>query len=538
MDVQNPQIKKASFLAPIWFIPIVALIIGLWLAIQSWQEKGPLVEIVLDTANGIETGQTEVRLKDVPVGKVTKLMLSDDLGQVRVFARLDRQVASYLSVNSRFWLVSPRISAQGVSNLGTLISGVYIVMDPGEPGPYHTNFTGLAEPPAIQSDDLGTAYVLQADELGSIDIGAPVYYRQIAVGEVTNYKLSFAGQGVEIHIFVKAPYDQLVLMQSRFWNVSGVSFDVGAGGIKAQIASLTSLISGGVAFANIVGFEDAKEAPAEHSFFLYSDRESVLEERFTRKYYFLLKFSHSARGLAVGAPVEFRGVKVGEVESIDLQSVEKGPDSLHVYVSIEPQRLDSSFDMSRAEFDKQVALLVGDGLQATIKTGSLLTGSRYIDLGFDGPEDGRRIVRHDSYTEIPAADVSPDQLDQTLATVANQIGQIPFDEIGRNLNGSLASLRSVLQTLEERNTAATLDNTLKNVAEASTHFEGTLSEAKIALTQLTDTLAVVDAGLAPDSETQYLLQATLRAIQEAASAFGQLTEKLNRKPDALIFGND
>ena len=334
MEAHKPQEKKAPFFAPVWFIPIVALVIGIWLAVKTWQDNGPEIEIILDSASGIQVGQTEIRLKDVPVGKVTRMKLSEDLDKVRVFARLDRQVSSYLSVNSRFWVVSPRISVQGVSNIGTLISGIYIIMDPGESGAYHGVFTALADPPAIESDELGASFVLQADRLGSVDIGSPIYYRQIRVGEVTNYKLAEAGEGVELSVFIEAPYDRLVLMRSRFWNVSGVSVDMSADGLEARIESLVSLISGGIAFENALGFEASERADAGHRFFLYPDRNAVLDGRFDMKYYFLLNFSHSVRGLSVGAPVEFRGVKVGAVENIELTSVEKEPDSLHVYISV------------------------------------------------------------------------------------------------------------------------------------------------------------------------------------------------------------
>ncbi|MCR6652882.1 MAG: MlaD family protein [Cellvibrionaceae bacterium] len=205
MKLNKAQLKSAPSISPIWIVPLVALLIAGWLALRSFQQKGTEIELIFDNANGIQVGQTQVRLKDVPVGKITRIRLNDDLSKVRVYALLDRQVSRHLSENSRFWLVSPRVSASGVSNLGTLISGIYIVMDPGKPGDFQRVFTGLTEPPAIQSDDQGTQYVLLADSLRSIDLGSPVYFRQLKVGEVTSYRLAENGNNVEIRIFIEAP---------------------------------------------------------------------------------------------------------------------------------------------------------------------------------------------------------------------------------------------------------------------------------------------------------------------------------------------
>lgn len=536
--LNNARLKSAPSISPIWIIPLVALVIAAWLAMRSWQQKGTEIEILFDNANGIQVGQTQVRLKDVPVGKVTKMRLSGDLSQVRVFALLDRQVSRHLSENSRFWLVSPRVSASGVSNLGTLISGIYIVMDPGKPGDSRSVFTGLTEPPAIQSDDQGTQFVLLADSLGSIDLGSPVYFRQLKVGEVTSYKLADSGNNVEIRIFIEAPHDKLVLQRSRFWNVSGVDVSIGADGIKAEVGSLASIINGGIAFENTVGFEAPQRATSDHQFYLYTDRNSVMDERYTLKYFYLLKFSHSVRGLSEGAPVEFRGIKVGEVVDVQLHTVDKNPESLHVYISMEPQRLDSSGEPSREEFDELLESLVGQGLRAKIKTASLITGSRMIDLGFPADPAPGKFIRSTQFAEIPTVDDAAEDLEQQLGALTKKINQIPLDKIGADISESLASLNNMLKVLDERNTAAKLDKTLGHVSVASEQLEATMQEAQIAMRDMAVTLKSVDSVLSPDSQTQYELRSMLQAVQTAAETMERLGEKLNQKPNALIFGED
>lgn len=538
MKLNKAQLKSAPSISPIWIVPLVALLIAGWLALRSFQQKGTEIELIFDNANGIQVGQTQVRLKDVPVGKITRIRLNDDLSKVRVYALLDRQVSRHLSENSRFWLVSPRVSASGVSNLGTLISGIYIVMDPGKPGDFQRVFTGLTEPPAIQSDDQGTQYVLLADSLRSIDLGSPVYFRQLKVGEVTSYRLAENGNNVEIRIFIEAPHDKLVLQRSRFWNVSGVDVSIGAEGIKAEVGSLASIINGGIAFENTVGFEAPQRASSDHQFYLYTDRNSVIEERYTLKYFYLLKFSHSVRGLKEGAPVEFRGIKVGEVVDVQLHTVDKHPDSLHVYISMEPQRLDPDGEPSREEFDTQLEKLVQKGLRAKLKTASLITGSRMIDLGFPLDPAPGTFTRSEQYTEIPTVDDSGEDLEQQLNTLAKKINQIPLDKMGTDLAQSLASLNNMLKVLDEKNAAAKLDKTLGNISVASEQLEATMRDAQAAMRDMTATLQSADAMLSPDSQTQYELRTMLQAVQSAAETMERLGEKLNRKPNALIFGED
>lgn len=536
MMFKKPFFRAMPSISPIWIVPLAALLIAAWLAVNAWQQQGQEIEIIFDNASGIEVGKTQIRLKDVPVGKVTKVRLSADLSKVRVIAMLDRQVSEHLSENSRFWLVSPRISTSGVSNLGTLVSGVYIVMEPGKSGEFHGVFEGLTKPPAVESDDQGTQFMLLSETLGSVDIGSPVYYREFKVGEVTSYRLGDNGNNIELRIFIEAPHDKLVQTRSRFWNVSGLDFTVGADGVKAEMASVASLISGGIAFENGTGFEAPQRAAADHQFYLYNDRDSVLEERYTLKYFYRLKFSHSMRGLSVGAPVEFRGMKVGEVVDVQLASVANEPDSLHVYISMEPQRLDPDREPQRVEFDRQVAELVAEGMHAQLKTASIITGTKYVDLVFPENTSAGQFVLYDKFADLPTVDAFNQDLDQQMASLTRKINAIPIDRIGQDLSQSLAHLNQVLGTFAERETALKMDQTLGNISDASELFEGTMTEAQDALTEFAQAMQSVDSVMAPDSKTQYELHETFDSLQQTAQSLNRLLEKLNKKPNALIFG--
>lgn len=526
--VNQPIVKKMAHISPVWIVPIVALVIAIWLAVQARLEKGTEIEITFSNAYDIQPGQTFIRLKDVQVGKVKSIRLSKDLKTVIVKAEIDRDVSNHLSENTRFWVVTPRISATGVSNLGTLISGVYIVMDPGETGEYEDSFRGLDESPILASDDAGTHFVLQADTLGSLDIGSPIYYRQIRVGEVTGYKLADNQQHVDVNFFVRAPHDEMVQKRSRFWDVSGFGVSMGADGVKAKMASLTSLIAGGIEFDNSASFGPSERAEEGHRFYLFADRKSVLEERYTIKYHYLLRFSGSVRGLAVGAPVEFKGIKVGEVVDVVLDNADNTEKSLHVYIAMEPQRFEGEGEHSREEVDTRIRSMIQQGLRAQMNTSSLLTGSKFIDLVFMEEAPGTLQI-FEGYSELPTADDSVSQITQKLDGVLEEVAHIPFEQIGKDLSASMASLRTILSTLEQQNTAGKLDGAVANM-------EQTLENASAALAESEELLTNFNQVLAPDSEAKHEMTKMMRTLGEAGKSLQRFLDELNRHPNSLISG--
>jgi paraquat-inducible protein B len=526
--VEKTKVQKVSRISPVWIVPVVAFVIAVWLAVQARLEKGEEIEIIFSSASDIVPGQTQIRLKDVQVGKVTAVRLSADLKEVVVRAEIDRNVGKHLSENTRFWVVTPRISASGVSNLGTLISGVFIVMDPGEPGASEDEFRGLDESPILSSDEEGTHYILQSETLGSLDVGSPIYYRQIKVGEVTGYKLADSQQHVDVNFFVRAPHDQMVTRRSRFWDVSGFGVSLGAEGVKAKMASVTSLLAGGIEFDNSASFGANTVAEEGHRFYLYPDRDSVLEERYTVKHHYLLRFTGSVKGLTVGAPVEFKGIKVGEVVDVELSTPENVEKSLKVYIAIQPQRFEAAAPTSREDVDALLESLVTQGLKAQMATSSLITGAKYIELAFMSETAGE-LARFDDFSELPTADDSAAQLTQKLDNVLQQVAAVPIQQIGEDLGASMASLRSILETLEKENTAGKIDGAMEGLDE-------TLAAASEAIGQSEELLQNLSDLVAPDSEVKHGLGDMLDSLSEAGKSLQLFLDELNRHPNSLIGG--
>ena len=519
-------------ISPVWFVPLIALIIAIVLGVQAWQKKGEEIEIIFESAGGIQVGKTEIRLKDVPVGKVTKLNLSEDLKRVHATVTLDRTMSRHLSEKTRFWLVTPRISSSGISNLGTLVSGVYIVMDPGKKVGYKDSFVGLSEPPAVQSDEKGTQFILRAENLGSLDVGSPVYYRQLRVGEVVNYQLSKDGSHVDARIFVFAPYDALVSSRSHFWNVSGFDVSVGIEGVKAEMASISSLLLGGVAFESPVISESNSLAKANFTFALYDNKQAASEGRYKLGYSYLLKFSYSVKGLVVGAPVEFRGIKVGQVEEVRLADMGKAKQSLEVYIRLEPQRFDDNLVPSREELDDMLSKLVSEGLRAEIKTGNLLLGSKNIELYFKDDATPDSLVMSGAIAQIPTIDEPFDQVDR----FTRALSQLPTESIGKSVDETFKSLNSILKVFKDKKTAEALHGTLANAEKATEHLDVAIDDARVTLNQLTQALKSVDHTIATDSQLHAEFLQTLKSVGEASESFDRFVEELYRYPNSLVFG--
>ena len=220
----------------------------------------------------------------------------------------------------------------------------------------------------------GTQFVLSTDRRGGISRGAPVYYRGIRVGQVLGYDLAEDNKGLIVKVFVDAPNDQLVRPSSRFWNASGVDVSLGTDGVDVAIESLEALLTGGIAFDTPDIDQPGEVAAADTTFPLFASLHAVTEADYTQRIPYLVHFDGSVRGLRAGAPVEFRGIRVGTVTDVRLE-IDPAQDTVRIPVTleIEPQRF-----VERGAGEERYAVmaaLVERGLRAQLKSGNLLTGS-------------------------------------------------------------------------------------------------------------------------------------------------------------------
>lgn len=516
-------VRERSWLPSlVWLIPIVAALVGISLVVKAVLSQGPTITISFVSAEGLEAGKTKVKFKDVDIGVIKAITLSPDRRRVITTVDLSKEAESFAVADSRFWVVKPRVAASGVTGLGTLLSGAYIGVDAGKSKETRKSFTGLDVPPVVTADVPGRMFTLLADDLGSLDVGSLIYYRRIQAGQVTGYNLDEEGRGVVLRIFVNAPYDKFVTTNTRFWHASGVDIQLDAGGFKVNTQSLATVIAGGIAFQEPPESERAGVAPANAVFPLVADQSQAMKQVDGQAQTLVVYFNQqSLRGLTPGAPVDFRGVILGEVKSIGVEYDRVRKDfRMPVIVQIYPERLRGK----RFRVDSEPAFLEGlvrRGLRAQLRTGSFLTGQLYVALDFFPKAPAVTFDASKRPLELPTLPGSLDELQTAVAEIVNKVKKIPFDEIGNNANETLVTLDATLKRM---------DGLIKQVdGELAPEARAALVEARKAMGSAADTLAV-------DNPLQQDLRNTLSELSKAAQSLRVLTEYLERHPESLLRG--
>jgi paraquat-inducible protein B len=523
----------------VWLVPIVALIIGAWLAYKTVSEQGPAIEIQFGSAAGLQAGKTKVKFKDVEVGEVTSIVLSSDLENVLVRAQLVDGAEKYLTVDTRFWVARPRVAAGRVSGLETLLSGAYIAIDPVTDGPSAREFVGLEEPPLVTTSQSGKHFVLRAENGGSLNTGSPVYYRSIQVGQVVGSELDDDGRAVNIKVFIAAPHDRLVRTTTRFWNASGVDFRLGADGVQVDTQSLLSVMLGGVGLSNPVFLEEAGEPARDNQFFpLYANREQAHAANYLRKQRYLMFFDGSVRGLEDDAPVLLRGIKIGRVLDVKLKfSVEEFRFLIPVLIELEPERIGLIGDKEALDSENILGRLVEKGLRGQLKSGSLLTGQLYVDLDFH-PEAGKaQLTRHGDYVVLPTLPAPLDALTNKVNDFLDTLQALPLQEIGNDLRDTVKGAKELVTSDELTTSLSELEQALKQVRLAARSLdEDSLPELQATLRQARSTLKAAEGVVSPDSALYSELKRTLTEFSSAARSIRVMADYLERHPEALIKG--
>jgi paraquat-inducible protein B len=536
-----PQAEVAVRSGPslVWLIPLIALVIGGWLAFKAYSEKGPTIYIELKTAAGLTAGKTEVKFKDVAIGKVTAIDVTENQAGVRVTADLVAGAERYLTEGTRFWVERPRVTASQISGLETLLSGAYIAMDPVHRGGPARDFVGLEQPPLFTTAEPGTQFLLSAPTLGSLNIGSPVYYRDIQVGQVVGHDLDDDGRAVSIRLFVSAPHDALVDTNTRFWNASGVDLSLTAAGVKIGTQSLLSVLIGGVAFDNPDTLEAAGQLAGEGQVFpLYASRAEAHEKTYLHKERYLMYFGGSVRGLSVGAPVELRGIRVGQVLDIQLQLNTHTADfQIPVLVEVEPERIVVVGDPSQLQAGQAVERLVERGLRAQLKTGSLITGELYVELDFHPTDRPQTVWQGKDFRIFPTVPAALDAITHKLNGILDTVAALPLADIGTDLRDAIAGAKAVLASRELMDAVKELDLTLKEVRQTTAGVDRELiPKVSAAVDQVRATLRSADGLVAPESATAVELRRLMQELSAAARSVRTMADYLERHPEALIKG--
>jgi len=527
-----PEPRKRFSLQLVWLIPIVAAIIGGTLAVKTYLRKGPTITISFKTGEGLEAGKTKVKYKDVEVGLVKDVTIARDITHVIATVELKKEVTPYLVEDTKFWVVRPRISGGGITGLGTLMGGSYIGVDVGTSKNSQRAFTGLEVAPAVAMDVPGSRFQLHSADLGSLDIGSPVYFRRIQVGQVVSYELDKDGTGVTFKVFVAAPFDRYIRANTRFWNASGVDLTMDANGLKLDTQSLMSILIGGIAFQTLDEGGEAPPTSANTAFTLFATRDEAMKNRDTISQSFVMIFKESVRGLSLGATVDFRGLTVGEVSGIHVAHDARSKEvDMLVEMRIYPERLRSRVVGAVPDPKEYRAVLndmVAHGLRAQLQSGNMLTGQLIVGLDFFPNAPKAKVNWATNPPRFPTTPGSLVELQATLMRIVNKLEKLPLDE-------TVADVRKVLQTLDVAVKDA--DKLVQRMnADVVPEVRMTLEEARKTLDEGRKTLSAAKQTLSADAPLQQDLRVTLRELARTAQSLRDLTDYLERHPESLIRG--
>jgi paraquat-inducible protein B len=536
-------VERRTRFSVIWLVPLAAVLIGAWLVFKAIVEKGPTITIQFQSGEGIVAGKTKIKYKEVEAGSVDSVDLSEDLNTVIVTATLAKTLEHHLTDQTRFWVVRARVTAGEISGLGTLVSGAYIGMDPGEGGKKLRHFKGLATQPVVSAETKGRRFLLKAESLGSLEAGSPVYFRQIRAGRVTDYSLDRGGKAVTIQVFVEAPFDRLVLDNTRFWDASGISATLNAEGFRFRTESLTALLAGGVAFNTPQNLEPQGPVEQDHVFRLYPTLEAASESVYAEKRRYLLYFDGSVRGLKAGAPVEFRGIKVGQVLDMKLEA---DPVSMEVripvLIEIEPDRISYTgvrpVNRSTEEQQETMVALIKNGFRGQLKTGSMLTGQLYVDFDFFPDAPPAEVRREDGHLIVPTVPSPLDELRNNVTDFLAKLQRLPLEQIAQELHETLRGARELTTSPQLRQAIANLDQAVAETRQMVAQLNSDATPAvRSTLEQAQQTLALVQQNIIDQDAPIYgQLRRTLQELTQAARSIRIMADYLERHPDALLKG--
>ncbi len=524
MTPPDATVSAGRSFSIIWLIPLVAVLIGGWMVYQHWQNQGPLVTLTFQTADGIEAGKTALRARNVKVGRVESVSLNRNLDGVLVKARIDPAAAHLLRESTLFWVVRPRVDTAGITGLETLVSGAYIELRPGDGDKGKRRYAGLEQPPVTPPGTPGIRLTIFSKTGHSLSVGDSVTYHGHNVGRIEQATFDAAQGVIHYELFVRAPFDELVSTGSRFWNISGIDITTSTEGVKIRTGSLDTLLTGGIAFDVPEGWPEGESAKDGDSYQLYANEAAITEQHFRLYTEYLLQFEQSIRGLKPGAPVEFRGIRIGTVVGLSerhMGMMEDYSGQIPVLIRLEPGRL-GQFDV--ASIQQQLTRWIREGMRASLKLGNLLTGALYVDLDIYPDAPKALLTETDGIQVIPVVSGGLERIEQRVVAVLDKIQALPIEPVLMNADQTFVEAQKTLRQLETTLKTVNKLAASEDVQKVAPGIVSTLAEIREAA-----------QGLSPDSPLYHELKNAVQSLRDVLNKLEPVLDTLNDKPSALIF---
>ncbi|HCD7426711.1 TPA: intermembrane transport protein PqiB [Citrobacter werkmanii] len=523
------KVQKVKNWSPVWIFPIVTALIGAWVLFYHYSHQGPEVTLITTNAEGIEGGKTTIKSRSVDVGIVESATLTDDLTHVEIKARLNSGMEKLLHKDSVFWVVKPQVGREGISGLGTLLSGAYIELQPGNKGNKLETYQLLDSPPLAPPDAKGIRVILDSKKAGQLSPGDPVLFRGYRVGSVETSTFDAQKRTISYQLFINAPNDRLVTSNVRFWKDSGIAVDLTSAGMRVEMGSLSTLFGGGVSFDVPEGLEQGEPVGQQSAFNLYDDQKSIQDSLYTDHIDYLMFFKDSIRGLQPGAPLEFRGIRLGTVSKVpffspNMRQVFNNDYRIPVLVRIEPERLKAQLGED-TDVGAHLEQLLKRGLRASLKTGNLVTGALYVDLDFYPKEPPISGVREfNGYQIIPTVSGGLAQIQQRLMEALDKINNLPLNPMIEQATNTLSESQRTMKHLQ-----TTLDN--MNKITSSQSMQDLPADMQNTLRELNRSMQ----GFQPGSAAYNKMVADMQRLDQVLRELQPVLKTLNDKSNALVF---
>ena len=523
------KVQKVKNWSPVWIFPIVTALIGAWILFYHYSHQGPVVTLITTNAEGIEGGKTTIKSRSVDVGVVESATLTDDLTHVEITARLNAGMEKLLHGDSVFWVVKPQVGREGISGLGTLLSGAYIELQPGKKGAQPEQYQLLDSPPLAPPDAKGIRVILDSKKAGQLSPGDPVLFRGYRVGSVETSTFDTQKRTISYQLFINAPNDRLVTGNVRFWKDSGIAVDLTSAGMRVEMGSLSTLFGGGVSFDVPEGMDQGQPVAQKTAFRLYDDQKSIQDSLYTDHIDYLMFFKDSVRGLQPGAPVEFRGIRLGTVGKVPffapgMRQVLDDDYRIPVLIRIEPERLINQVG-DTPDIAQHIDGLMKRGLRGSLKTGNLVTGALYVDMDFFPKEPPVKAIREfGGYKIIPTVSSGLAQIQQRLMETLDKINSLPLNPMIQQATNTLSESQATMRRLQ-----TTLDNL--NKLTASQSMQQLPQDMQKTLRELNRSMQ----GFQPGSAAYNKMVADMQRLDQVLRDLQPVLKTLNTKSNALVF---
>lgn len=518
-DKSQAIVKQKSSFSVIWLLPIIAFVIGMGMVYQHYQNKGVEIVIEFENAKGLEAQKTKVKFRNVDIGTLRSIRFSENSDSIEARVEIEKDMQGFLRSDSQFWVVRPRIGNGGVSGFSTLLSGAYITIDPGKSEYYAERFVGLENPPISSPTSEGIKLQLVSSGGKSLTVGNPVVYRGFDVGAVEDVEFNLQSRQVVYSVFIAAPYDALITTNTFFWNSGGVSVSASTDGLEVDIASVESLLAGGVQFDVPDDLELGEPVTTSREFKLYESRSSIDDDRVYEYLEYVILVEDSVGGLNIGAPVEYRGIRIGRVHRPYLgfyqtHQIDEFESRIPVVIHVEPARLAPNKEYDLAWFDNQFNEWIKTGLAASIETANILTGSLKVSL--DTSNDVQTDLQYfGKYTVIPISQSGFASIVNKTEALLSKIESLPLEELVNSTNQAIKSANTAI--LSANDTVVAAQSVLLSV-------EQTLQEAEKTM-----------QGIQPNSPVYMQLQSNLQELERTLQMMQPFLQEIRKKPNTLIF---